>query len=184
MGLLGSRFSIILMYKPTPVDLAERYAGRKSNRAVGAGPNLLDHLVGFGQKAASIGLLVLTTATRCGTHFVGPAGTGTLGGIEWGMATGGNRIYTEIADSGHANYRRAIRMKPPERMSSLPLRRFRPLVLAGEGALIFDPIDFPGAGSQTRAAFLYGSGADFSISRHVIMRAEYRGFVYNSPTYK
>jgi outer membrane immunogenic protein len=65
----------------------------------------------------------------------------------------------------------------------IPLRRFRPFVLAGAGALIFDPRDFPGAGSQTRAAFLYGGGADFNISRHVFMRAEYRGFVYNSPTY-
>jgi polyvinyl alcohol dehydrogenase (cytochrome) len=36
--------------------------------------------------------------------LVGPAGTGTLGGIEWGTATDGTRIYTEIADSGHANY--------------------------------------------------------------------------------
>jgi opacity protein-like surface antigen len=26
-------------------------------------------------------------------------------------------------------------------------------------------------------------GADFNISRHVFMRAEYRGFVYGSPTY-
>jgi outer membrane immunogenic protein len=65
----------------------------------------------------------------------------------------------------------------------IPLRRFTPFVLAGAGALVFDPRDFPGAGSQTRAAFLYGAGADFKISRHVFMRAEYRGFVYNSPTY-
>jgi len=65
----------------------------------------------------------------------------------------------------------------------IPLRRFRPFVLAGAGALVFDPRDFPGAGSQTRAAFLYGGGADFNISRHVFMRAEYRGFVYSSPTY-
>jgi opacity protein-like surface antigen len=65
----------------------------------------------------------------------------------------------------------------------IPLRRFQPFVLAGAGALVFDPRDFPGAGSQTRAAFLYGGGADFDISRHLFMRAEYRGFVYSSPTY-
>jgi len=65
----------------------------------------------------------------------------------------------------------------------IPLRRFKPFVLAGAGALVFDPRDFSGAGSQTRAAFIYGGGADFNISRHVFMRAEYRGFVYNSPTY-
>ena len=65
----------------------------------------------------------------------------------------------------------------------LPLKRFTPFVLAGAGALIFDPKDFQGANSQTRAAFVYGGGADFNISRHLLMRAEYRGVVYNSPTY-
>ena len=64
-----------------------------------------------------------------------------------------------------------------------PLKRFTPFALAGAGALVFDPKDFQGADSQTRAAFVYGGGADFSISRHLFMRAEYRGFVYNSPTY-
>jgi outer membrane immunogenic protein len=65
----------------------------------------------------------------------------------------------------------------------LPLKRFTPFVLAGAGALIFDPKDFQGASSQTRAAFLYGGGVDFNFSHHLFMRAEYRGFVYNSPTY-
>ena len=65
----------------------------------------------------------------------------------------------------------------------LPLKRFTPFVLAGVGALLFDPKDFQGSSSQTRAAFVYGGGADFNLSRHVFVRAEYRGFVYNSPTY-
>ncbi len=65
----------------------------------------------------------------------------------------------------------------------LPLKHFTPFVTAGAGALVFDPKDFQGADSQTRAAFVYGGGADFNLSRHVFMRAEYRGFVYSSPTY-
>jgi opacity protein-like surface antigen len=65
----------------------------------------------------------------------------------------------------------------------LPMKRFTPFVSAGAAALIFDPKDFQGADSQTRAAFVYGGGADFNISHHVFVRAEYRGFVYNSPTY-
>jgi outer membrane immunogenic protein len=65
----------------------------------------------------------------------------------------------------------------------LPLKRFTPFVTAGAGALVFDPKDFQGAESQTRAAFVYGGGADFNISHHLFLRAEYRGFVYNSPTY-
>jgi len=65
----------------------------------------------------------------------------------------------------------------------LSVKRFTPFVLAGAGALVFDPKDFQGANSQARAAFVYGGGADFNLSRHLFMRAEYRGFVYNSPTY-
>ncbi len=64
-----------------------------------------------------------------------------------------------------------------------PLRHWSPFVLAGAGGLIFDPNNFTGAGVQTRAAFVYGGGADFSLARHVFMRAEYRGFIYSSPTY-
>jgi len=65
----------------------------------------------------------------------------------------------------------------------LPQKHWSPFVLAGVGGLIFDPKDFVGASSQGRAAFVYGAGADFNLSTHVFMRAEYRGFVYNSPTY-
>lgn len=65
----------------------------------------------------------------------------------------------------------------------LPMRKFTPFVLAGAGGLIFDPKDFVGASSQARAAFVYGGGADFDLTHHIFMRAEYRGFVYNSPTY-
>ena len=65
----------------------------------------------------------------------------------------------------------------------IPLRRVTPFALAGAGALIFDPKDFAAASTQTRAAFIYGAGADVSLSHHVFLRAEYRGFVYNSPTY-
>jgi len=65
----------------------------------------------------------------------------------------------------------------------MPMRHFTPFVLAGAGGLIFDPKDFVGASSQSRAAFVYGGGADFDLSRHVFVRAEYRGLVYSSPTY-
>ncbi len=65
----------------------------------------------------------------------------------------------------------------------MPMRNFTPFVLAGAGGLIFDPKDFVGASTQARAAFVYGGGADFKLSEHVFLRAEYRGFVYNSPTY-
>jgi opacity protein-like surface antigen len=60
---------------------------------------------------------------------------------------------------------------------------FTPFLLAGVGALIFDPRDLAGASSQGRAAFVYGGGADFNLTRRTFLRAEYRGFLYDSPTY-
>jgi opacity protein-like surface antigen len=65
----------------------------------------------------------------------------------------------------------------------LPMRHFTPFALAGVGGLVFDPKDFAGATTQTRAAFVYGAGADVNFTKHIFLRAEYRGFVYNSPTY-
>jgi opacity protein-like surface antigen len=65
----------------------------------------------------------------------------------------------------------------------MPMRNVTPFALAGAGALIFDPRNFVGASTQTRAAFVYGAGVDFNISNHVFLRAEYRGLVYNSPTF-
>ena len=65
----------------------------------------------------------------------------------------------------------------------MPMRNITPFALAGVGALVFDPKDFIGASTQTRAGFVYGAGADFNLSHHIFIRAEYRGFVYNSPTY-
>jgi opacity protein-like surface antigen len=60
---------------------------------------------------------------------------------------------------------------------------FTPFVEAGASALVFDPRDTPGASTQTRAAFVYGGGVDFDITKKFFVRAEYRGFVYDSPTY-
>ena len=65
----------------------------------------------------------------------------------------------------------------------LPRKHWTPFVLAGTGGLLFDPKDMPGVSSQARAALVYGGGADFRLSSHIFLRAEYRGFVYNSPTF-
>jgi len=71
-----------------------------------------------------------------------------------------------------------------------PRRIFRlnPYVLAGAGALVFDPTAnggrfVSGAQSQSRAAFVYGGGADYDLSKHFTLRAEYRGFVYERPDF-
>lgn len=70
----------------------------------GSGPNLLDRMVGFGQESGVYWAFNPDNGDVLWSTFVGPAGTGTLGGIEWGTATDGKRIYAEVADSGHVNY--------------------------------------------------------------------------------
>jgi len=72
----------------------------------------------------------------------------------------------------------------------LPLRvsRFGPYALAGGGALTFRPTQnvggfVNGADTQSRGTFLYGVGTDYALSRHLGLRAEYRGLVYKAPDF-
>jgi opacity protein-like surface antigen len=65
----------------------------------------------------------------------------------------------------------------------LPQRRWALFLLAGTGALVFEPKDFASANTQARATGIYGAGADINLTQHVFLRAEYRGLIYNSPTY-
>jgi len=63
-----------------------------------------------------------------------------------------------------------------------------PYVLAGGGALIFDPTgnagqSVQGAAWQAKGAFVYGGGVDYAVARHIALRAEYRGFVYDRPDF-
>src|SRR6266478_3816585 len=67
--------------------------------------------------------------------------------------------------------------------------RVRPYALAGAGALVFNPTDDAksinaGIDRQTKAAFVYGGGANFDITRNFGVRAEYRGLVYKAPDFK
>jgi opacity protein-like surface antigen len=73
---------------------------------------------------------------------------------------------------------------------TVPRRVFKlhPYALAGAGALVFDPTGnvggfVSGAQSQTKAAFVYGGGADYDLGKHFTLRAEYRGFVYERPDF-
>ena len=62
----------------------------------------------------------------------------------------------------------------------------RPYVLAGAGALIFDPTDRSagnGIERQSKAAFVYGGGVNFDVTRNFGVRTEYRGLVYNVPDF-
>jgi opacity protein-like surface antigen len=66
--------------------------------------------------------------------------------------------------------------------------RMKPYVLAGAGALVFDPTGnqggfVPGTQEQARPAFVYGGGVDYRLVQHVALRLEYRGFVYDRPDF-
>jgi opacity protein-like surface antigen len=66
------------------------------------------------------------------------------------------------------------------------LQTFRPYVLGGGGALIFDPTNkfiVTGAERQTRGAFVYGGGATFGITSNLGLRVEYRGLMYKVPDF-
>jgi len=65
----------------------------------------------------------------------------------------------------------------------VPFKKFNVFALAGAGAIVFNPKDMHGIDYQARAAFVYGGGADYSLTRRLFLRAEYRGLVYNSPSY-
>jgi polyvinyl alcohol dehydrogenase (cytochrome) len=61
-------------------------------------------MAGFGQKSGVYWAFNPDNGSVRWRTMVAPAGTGTLGGIEWGTATDGQRIYVASADSGHVNY--------------------------------------------------------------------------------
>src|SRR5882724_2382131 len=68
----------------------------------GSGPNLLGNIVGFGQKSGIYWALNPDNGDIIWSTPVGAGGS--LGGIEWGTATDGQRIYVAIADNHHLPY--------------------------------------------------------------------------------
>jgi polyvinyl alcohol dehydrogenase (cytochrome) len=68
----------------------------------GSGPNLVGNIIGFGQKSGIYWALNPDNGDVVWSTPVGPGGS--LGGIEWGTATDGKRIYVAIADKDHLPY--------------------------------------------------------------------------------
>jgi polyvinyl alcohol dehydrogenase (cytochrome) len=68
----------------------------------GSGPNLIGDIVGFGQKSGIYWALNPDNGSIVWSTPVGPGAS--LGGIEWGTATDGKRIYIAIANSNHLPY--------------------------------------------------------------------------------
>src|SRR6266498_194170 len=68
----------------------------------GAGPNLVGNIVGFGQKSGIFWALNPDDGNIVWSTPVGPGAS--LGGIEWGTATDGKRIFVAISNSDHLPY--------------------------------------------------------------------------------
>ena len=74
---------------------------------------------------------------------------------------------------------------------NLPSRhhsRLNPYLLAGGGALLFEPTSnqlntISATQSETRGVFSYGAGFNYGIYKALSLRAEYRGLVYNTPDF-
>jgi opacity protein-like surface antigen len=95
-----------------------------------------------------------------------------------------------FTSSGALNIQANVHQATGALVVTVPRRPFRlnPYLLAGAGALVFDPTGNPGgfvagASRQAKPAFVYGGGVDYSIVRHLSLRLEYRGFVYNRPDF-
>ena len=103
---------------------------------------------------------------------------------------GWNRNTQEyFAPSGFAAVRSNVHEISGDLALTLPFKiaRLRPYVLAGVGALIFDPRDSVGvpgfADTQTKPTFLYGGGVDYDLVHNVALRVGYRGLVYKAPDF-
>jgi len=68
----------------------------------GSGPNLVGKIVGFGQKSGIFWALNRDNGNIVWSTPVGPGSS--LGGIEWGTATDGKRIYVAIANRNNLPY--------------------------------------------------------------------------------
>lgn len=116
------------------------------------------------------------------------------GGVLVGYRYNINRWLAAEADYGYARNTQSFLGSTPARIQAnvheitgsavvkLPgIARLQPFALVGGGALVFDPTNnlggsFPGATREAKGTFLYGAGADYVLTKHVSLRAEYRGW--------
>jgi len=89
---------------------------------------------------------------------------------------------TSIPMNVHAATGTAIVKLPSFKMPAV--KTVSPFVLAGGGAMFFDPRGGSVSNEQTRGAFVYGGGVDVPVSKHFLLRAQYRGFVNKIPDFE
>ena len=100
--------------------------------------------------------------------------------VNYGYTLNTQRYFSSTASTGVKSYSHETTGALVYRV---PFKKFNVFALAGAGAIVFNPKDMRGIDYQARAAFVYGGGADYNLTHRLFLRAEYRGLVYNSPTY-
>ena len=100
--------------------------------------------------------------------------------INYGYTLNTQRYFTSTGTTGVKSYSHETTGALVYRV---PFKKLDVFALAGAGAIVFNPKDLRSVDYQARAAFVYGGGADYNLTHRLFLRAEYRGLVYNSPTY-
>src|SRR5205814_1024544 len=67
-----------------------------------SGGNLMGNVVGFGQKSGMYWALNTRDGSIAWSKLIGPGGN--LGGLQWGTATDGQRVYATLTNNEHFNY--------------------------------------------------------------------------------
>jgi polyvinyl alcohol dehydrogenase (cytochrome) len=93
-------WTVACLVNPNPVSCPE--PSSPDYDFSGSGPNLLPHLVGYGQKSGIYWAFNPDNGNILWSTVVGPGST--LGGIEWGTASDGKKIFVAIANGGKKTY--------------------------------------------------------------------------------
>jgi polyvinyl alcohol dehydrogenase (cytochrome) len=93
-------WTVACLQDPTPVSCPE--PSSPDYDFSGSGPNLIGNIVGFGQKSGMYWAFRPENGKLLWHTMVGPGST--LGGIEWGSATDGQRIYAAVSNGDHKPY--------------------------------------------------------------------------------
>ena len=109
--------------------------------------------------------------------------------VQYGYTRNGQSYFTPATAAGApaANYYIAANMHQlfvNEVVTTPKFAGFQPFVLGGGGALFFRPrgASAIAASNQTRGAFDYGVGLDFTVD-HIGARIEYRGLIFKVPDF-
>jgi opacity protein-like surface antigen len=111
------------------------------------------------------------------------------------LAADGSYVYTRntlwnLTSAGVFNVQSNVHQATGALVMTSPRMFFglSPYAMAGVGTLTFDPTGnsggfLLGSDSQTKAAFVYGGGADVNLTRRFALRFQFRGLVYKRPDF-